>query len=217
MKQPRVFITYTHDSDAHKNRVLKLSERLRADGVDSNIDQYEVSPPEGWPAWMRRQIKEADIVLIICSENYLKRYEGTEARGRGSGAKWEGGIITQELYEAEGRNTKFIPVVFTRDDINYIPIEMRKGTYYLLDSDARYDDLYAHLTDQPRTVKGELGRLRQLPPVREQESAGSKHVEAPMESNLVVPSKPSQLPLVLLVQPGGHAIFVRAQRIQKSR
>jgi hypothetical protein len=200
MKQSKVFMSYTHDTESHKSRVLELSERLRSDGVDSNVDQYEVSPPEGWPAWMRKQIKHADFVLVICSEHYLRRYEGLEEQGKGAGAKWEGAIISQELYEAEGKNTKFIPIVFTRDDLKHIPIEMRGGTHYLLDSDASYDDLYAHLTEQPRTVKSELGELRQLPPLREQGSGVPKRTQAPQKPSPLVPheSVKSALTLVLL-------------------
>lgn len=39
----KVFISYSHDSPEHKDRVLALSDRLRADGVDCYIDQYEQS------------------------------------------------------------------------------------------------------------------------------------------------------------------------------
>ena len=216
MRGSKVFISYTHDSDAHMKRVLELSERLRSDGVDCNIDQYEVSPPQGWPAWMRGQIKEADFVLVICSENYVNRYEGLEDKGRGAGAKWEGAIIGQQLYEAEGRNTKFIPVVFTHDDLQHIPVEMRGGTHYVLDSDARYDDLYGHLTEQPKTIKRELGQLRQLPSTVKQESVSPKPIKTSQEATPVVPNEPakSHHPLVLLVQPGGPALFVRTQRIR---
>jgi hypothetical protein len=35
---PRVFISYSHDSEAHRERVLALSERLRADGIDADLD-----------------------------------------------------------------------------------------------------------------------------------------------------------------------------------
>ena len=48
-KHPRVFISYSHDSNAHADRVLALSDRLRRDGIDATVDQYELSPPEGWP------------------------------------------------------------------------------------------------------------------------------------------------------------------------
>ena len=74
----RVFISYSHDSPEHAERVLDLSKRLRGLGIDCWIDQYEVSPPEGWPKWMVRQVKEADFVLVVCTETYLKRVEGKE-------------------------------------------------------------------------------------------------------------------------------------------
>ena len=37
---PKVFISYSHDSTEHAERVLELSNRLRRDGVDCMIDQY---------------------------------------------------------------------------------------------------------------------------------------------------------------------------------
>jgi hypothetical protein len=49
---PKVLISYSHDSPEHADRVRELSDRLRADGIDCILDQYEVSPPEGWPLWM---------------------------------------------------------------------------------------------------------------------------------------------------------------------
>ena len=46
---PKVFLSYSHDSDEHVRRVLGLSQRLREDGVDAWVDQYENgSPEEGW-------------------------------------------------------------------------------------------------------------------------------------------------------------------------
>jgi TIR domain len=64
---PTAFISYSHDSPEHADRVLALSDRLRADGIDCILDQYEVSPPEGWPRWMDRHIRTADFVLMICT------------------------------------------------------------------------------------------------------------------------------------------------------
>lgn len=73
---PRVFISYSHDSPEHMSHVKTLSDRLCSEGVDSNIDQYEQSPSEGWPRWMVRQIREADFVLVVCTQRYLRRFEG---------------------------------------------------------------------------------------------------------------------------------------------
>lgn len=54
----KVFISYSHDSDAHRERVLGLSERLRADGIETILDRYveRGSPPEGWPRWMLQRM-----------------------------------------------------------------------------------------------------------------------------------------------------------------
>jgi SEFIR domain len=42
----KVFISYRHDSQTHEDRVLALADRLRDDGIDCNIDQYQQSPAE---------------------------------------------------------------------------------------------------------------------------------------------------------------------------
>jgi hypothetical protein len=108
---PRVFISYSHDSSEHKDRVLALSDRLRREGVDCVIDQYEQSPEKGWPTWCAEQVERADFVLVACTETYLRRFKVEELHGKGLGVTWEGHIITQELYNAQGRNSKFIPIV----------------------------------------------------------------------------------------------------------
>ena len=65
MPAPRLFISYSHDSGAHRDFVLSLSNRLRADGLDCQIDQYiNGFPPEGWQRWMEAQVEEADFVLL---------------------------------------------------------------------------------------------------------------------------------------------------------
>jgi len=46
-RSPRVLISYSRDSALHKERVLDLANRLRVDGADCHIDQYEKSPREG--------------------------------------------------------------------------------------------------------------------------------------------------------------------------
>lgn len=56
-KPPRVFISYSHDSEAHRDLVLGLADRLRAEGVESWIDQYVPSfPVQGWLRWMIKSL-----------------------------------------------------------------------------------------------------------------------------------------------------------------
>jgi len=166
VKVPKVFISYSYDSKEHGERVLALSDHLRQKGIDSLIDQYEVSPPEGWPRWMVNKVEWADFVLVVCTETYNLRFRGKALSGQGKGVKWEGAILTQELYNAEAQNTRFIPVVFASNDTPHIPVILQGQTYYDVTTERGYEDLYRHLTNQPRILKHEIGKLlKSLPPL----------------------------------------------------
>ena len=164
MTHTKIFISYSHDSKDHMVRVLDLSNRLRNDGIDCNIDQYETSPQEGWPRWMNNQIEAADFVLVVCTENYESKFKGKGETGKGFGVKWEGAIITQEIYQAGSKNTNFIPVIFSSEDSDNIPIMLRGATHYNLGTEENYESLYRHLTNQPHVQKPELGKQKPMPP-----------------------------------------------------
>ena len=106
----RVFISYSHDSEAHREWVLALSERLREDGIETILDRYvNGTPAEGWPRWMLNGLDQADRVLLVCTPTYYRRFRGHEVPGRGRGVDWEGAVITQEIYDARSVTTRFIP------------------------------------------------------------------------------------------------------------
>lgn len=157
---PKVFISYSHDSLEHADRVRELSDRLRADGIDCILDQYEVSPPEGWPRWMDRQIRDADFVLMICTDTYYRRVMGEERPGTGLGVRWEGHLIYQHIYNPGTVNAKFIPVLLESGEANHIPAPVQGVTYYFAQNEEGYEELYRRLTDQPRHLKPELGDVR---------------------------------------------------------
>lgn len=142
MMDPIVFISYSHDSDVHRQRVLDLSERLRRDGYETRLDRYaNGSPPQGWPRWMLNQLDEATHVLVVCTATYYRRFRGQEAPGVGKGVDWEGGAITQELYDSKSLNTRFIPVVFEPADTAHIPEPLRPYNYYQPTGDDAYEQL----------------------------------------------------------------------------
>ncbi len=132
---PRVFISYSHDSEPHTARVLGLANRLRSHGIDANLDCYEPCPPQGWPNWMLNEIERADFVLVICTETYHRRFRKKETVG-GKGATWEGAIITQELYDAHSKNDRFIPCLVSEDGEPHIPTLLGGAPHFRLDTDA---------------------------------------------------------------------------------
>ena len=102
---PKVFISYAHKNQAYEDKVLELANRLRSEGIDAMIDQYEEAPPEGWPRWMEHQIMESEFVLVLCEETY---YQKLYSEKKGKGVVWEANIKTSSpsiesfLFSGEG-------------------------------------------------------------------------------------------------------------------
>ena len=48
----QVFISYSHDDDAHKNWVLQLAARLRSNGVDVILDKWNLTLGKDVPSIM---------------------------------------------------------------------------------------------------------------------------------------------------------------------
>ncbi len=66
----RVFISYSHDSEAHASDVLALARRLQNEGFEAHLDQFIDDPPGGWAAWCAEQLREARYVLMVCTPTY---------------------------------------------------------------------------------------------------------------------------------------------------
>lgn len=164
---PRVFISYSHDSPEHLERVRALCERLRGDGIDALIDQYlaTAGPPQGWPRWMDEQLRLADLVVLVCTSTYRARVEGRDEPGRGHGVLWEGSLVYQLLYNAGTRNERFVPVLLGNSGPDDIPLPLQGGAFFRADDPSGYEDLYRRLTGQPRVVAAPLGQRRTLPPL----------------------------------------------------
>lgn len=132
---PRVFISYSHDSSYHENAVHQLAEDLRQRGIDVNIDRYEPHPKQGWPQWMLQQVRQSSFVLCVCTEKYKERLENQVPSDEGKGARFEGSVITQALFENVGQNDKFIPVTLNGTGRDHVPELLRPFTCYALPTD----------------------------------------------------------------------------------
>jgi len=169
----KVLISYSHDSPEHDDCVLALTDRLRADGIDAIIDQYETSPPEGWPRWMDRQIEASNFVAVVCTEVYNRRAMGNERPGVGHGVRWESLLIYQDLYDTGSLNTKFIPLLVHGSRDLDIPKPLKGATHYRVDTDEGYWNFYRHITNHHLTPKPSLGKMKSLPPRQRQRSFSS--------------------------------------------
>ena len=140
-----------------------MANRLTGKGVACQIDRYQVSPPEGWPRWMQKQVQASDFVIAVCTETYERRFSGKQTDGKGKGAAWEGRSIYQLLYDAV-ENRRVIPVVFSQADITHIPFVLKDATYYDLSQQDGDCALLRALTNQPRVERPPLGPIPKLLP-----------------------------------------------------
>ncbi len=162
LERPKVFISYSHHSPEHRSQVLALADRLRRDGVDANLDQYEAWPSLGWRWWMKRAIKEADSVVVICTEPYRRRLEGS-GRDRGRRSQWDGPIVTQEDLDSSSREKRFVPIIVTDSDEASVPTFLGRPPIPNVSTESGYESLYRILTSQPAAEKPILGKLKALP------------------------------------------------------
>jgi hypothetical protein len=151
----KLFISYTHDSRAHSERVVNLSDALRLAGFDCDIDQYHAN--QSWPAWMERAIASSKFVLVACTPTYLRRWNNDEKPGVGLGAQWESLLTRQHLYSSPGTNDKFVPVVFEAKDASCIPTPLADVTRIDLSQTDGFERLCCRLLNIPPAQK---------PPVR---------------------------------------------------
>lgn len=169
---------------------------------------------------MMNEIEESAFVLVVCTETYDRRFRGKEDLDKGFGATWEGFIITNEIYRNASRNTKFIPVVFSTADAKHIPSILRDATFYRLDTEEGYEDLYRRLTAQPGIVKPPVGARRALPPRNLQSRAPSESLSDGDDEKPVakLPSESEKLPLpeplVYLHLLNSNSGFIPALRIE---
>jgi hypothetical protein len=102
---PKVFISYSWDSDAHKEWVRQLAERLVANGVEVILDQWKLAPGQSLTQFMEAAIVDSDYIVVICTPNYSAR-----SIARTGGVGYEQQIISGRLVAGLPRE-KFIPVV----------------------------------------------------------------------------------------------------------
>ena len=104
-EHPKVFILYSHDSSEHKQWVSELGAKLRRNGVEAILDQWYLDLNQDLTQFVESGVKDADRVLIICTDSYVSKANGGE-----SGIGYEPMIVTRKLVEDLGAN-KFIPII----------------------------------------------------------------------------------------------------------
>ena len=162
-EHPKVFISYSHDSPEHKQWVSELGAKLRHNGVDAILDQWDLGPGDDVTRFMEHGIRNSDRVLVICTANYVSKANAGEG-----GVGYERMIVTAQLVQDLGTN-KFIPIIRQASGQEKMPTCL--GTRFYIDFtdesqfDEEFDKLLHELHQVPVVEKPPLGKnpYAQLP------------------------------------------------------
>lgn len=154
LNPPVVFISYSHDSQAHKLWVLNLATRLRQSGIDAILDQWDIGPGSDVPHFMEQSLARSARVVMICTERYVEK-----ANGGVGGVGYEKMIVTADLLKQIGSN-RVIPVL-RQDGTSHLPTFLSSKLYVDLSSDDHFetgmDQLLRELLGAPLFLKPPLG------------------------------------------------------------
>jgi hypothetical protein len=166
---PLVFISYSHDSRVHGKWVLGLASKLRENGVEVILDQWDLKLGDDVAKFMEKGVLEPDRVLMVCTESYVQKAD----EGKG-GVGYETMIVTGELVQNLG-TSKFIPVVRQKSDHVILPKSVATRCCINLSKDVEFDEQFGVLLRElhrvPATPKPPLGEN----PFEQADAEGLEH------------------------------------------
>lgn len=133
---PKVFVSYSWDSEEHQAWVLKLAHRLRTNGVDTVLDQWDTRLGSDLTLFMEAAADLEYRVLAIVTENYVAKADIPQG-----GVGYERRVITPTLMN-DLRGHRVIPVLRSGSTL---PTFMGGAKYIDFRADDRYEEKYVEL------------------------------------------------------------------------
>ncbi|MDB5009189.1 MAG: hypothetical protein JWP45_3582 [Mucilaginibacter sp.] len=139
VEQPKVFISYSHDSEEHRNWVLQLATRLRSNGVDIILDRWNLRLGQDLPLFMEQGLASAHRVICVCSTQYVHK-----ANNPKGGVGYEKMIITGDLIN--NLDTEWvIPIIRNNQEVRKTPRFLGNRMYQDFSNDSQYEASYWEL------------------------------------------------------------------------
>ena len=154
MSIPKAFISYSHDSLNHKKWVNELATKMRNNGIDAILDQWELMPGGDLPHFMETNLESSDYIIMICTESYVKK--ANEGKG---GVGYEKMIITSNLLQNIDQD-KIIPII-RQSGTSSIPTFLKTKLYLNFSKSSEFeysfDELIRKMHNSPLLKKPKVG------------------------------------------------------------
>ncbi|KMV28345.1 SEFIR domain-containing protein [Photobacterium swingsii] len=142
VNNPKVFISYSHDNEEHKDWVYKLATDLMAKGIDTILDQWDLELGANLPKFMENGLHDSDRVLVVCTDNY-----NSKSNNSLGGVGFENTILTTELMYNQ-QTTKFIPIIRSVSSQQKTPRCLASRLYIDFSNDEYIDDSFNQLVHE---------------------------------------------------------------------
>lgn len=158
MASPKCFISYSHESEEHKEWVRNLASKFVENKVTVFLDQWDLKYGHDLPSYMETRIRESDFILLICTPVFAEK-----ANNGDGGVGYEKGIITGEIYQNIHSPTKFIPVLKDGNDVKSLPSYLKGKLYADFRDDSKFEevfqDILRHIFNDPKYVKPSTNKV----------------------------------------------------------
>ncbi|WP_190287588.1 MULTISPECIES: toll/interleukin-1 receptor domain-containing protein [unclassified Rhodococcus (in: high G+C Gram-positive bacteria)] len=152
-RRQRVFISYSHDSEAHKNWTYNLACELQSVGVWVIFDQF-LSLGSNLAVFMNHNLIDSDRVIAVCTPEYIRK-----ANTATGGAGHESTILTQSLMEDQSSD-RVIPLIRNQPDCK-VPTYLYGRKYVNFNDDSKhaekFDELARDLLGATKLARPPLG------------------------------------------------------------
>lgn len=136
---PKVFFSYSHDSEVHKDWVLRLATRLRSNGIDVVLDRWNLKLGNDLPYFMEQGLSKSSRVVCVCSEDYNNKAN----QGEG-GVAYEKHILTAKLVK-DVNTSWIIPLIRNNKSAEKLPTFLGAKYYISFENDSEYESKYEEL------------------------------------------------------------------------
>jgi hypothetical protein len=154
-------VSYSWTSPAHCNLIRSYAERLRSDGVDTVLDQWDLGEGQDKYAFMEKMVTDDSVthVLVFSDRTYSEK-----ADARKAGVGTESQIMSKEIYDKVDQK-KFIPLVceWKVDGEPYLPVFFQPRKWIDFSTPEKvnenWEQLIRVLYGKPLHPKPALGKL----------------------------------------------------------
>lgn len=157
MATKKVFISYSHDNEDHKDWVRTFAEDLVQNGVEVLLDQWYLHIGDDLGFFMEQSLSQSDYILLVCTPNFAYK-----VNNRLGGISYEADLVVGNILTRPNYKAKFIPLLRKGVPSESVPMFLTSRLFVDFEDDSKYqqslDVLLRRIFDAPMYVPPELGR-----------------------------------------------------------